>query len=87
MKPSTSQDILTYFQGTLDVFKAIEDIVATRNKTLKFKAIKNILDLLKARVEAAQKYVKAGGKTEFDVIFQQSLYNPIIEWFTEEVSK
>lgn len=87
MKPSTNPDILTYYNGTLDVLKAIESICNTRNKTLKIKAIKNIVDLTRARIDAATKYVKAGGKTEFDVIFQQSLYNPIIEWLVDEVSK
>lgn len=87
MKPSTSNEVLSYYEATLSVLKSIENFASTRNKTLKFKAIKNVVDLVRARIDAAMKYVRAGGKTEFDVIFQQSLYNPIIEWLAEEVAK
>lgn len=87
MKPNTSEDLLSYLTSTLSALKTIKNVVATRNKTTKFKAIASILSLVEARLEAGQKYVKAGGIIEFDVFFHQNLYNPIIEWLADEIAK
>ena len=46
-----------------------------------------MLTLIEARMDASLKYAKAGGHLEFDVFFQQNLYNPIIEWLAEEIAK
>lgn len=87
MKASTQTEIISYLQESLHALKKIKEIASTRNKTTKFKAIMSMLSLIEARMDASLKYAKSGGHLEFDVIFQQQLYNPIIEWLAEEIAK
>lgn len=87
VKASTSLDLQKFYEETIAHFKATKRIAETRNKTTKIKAIISTIAILEARLDAGLKYTKAGGKTEFDVIFQQQMYNPIVEWLIDEVSK
>ena len=87
MKPSSQAELSLYFQETLSALKVIKGLASSRNKTLKFRAITSMLALIEARVDSAAKYCKAGGSSEFDVTFQQQMYNPIIEWLAEEIVK
>lgn len=87
MKASAQTEIISYLQESLQALKRIKEIASTRNKTTKFKAIMSMLSLIEARMDASLKYAKAGGHLEFDVFFQQNLYNPIIEWLAEEIAK
>lgn len=87
MKASSQQELILFFTETLDAIKKIKGLVAGRNKTTRFKAIMSMLSLIEARLDSALKYSKAGGSSEFDVIMQQQMYNPIIEWLAEEIVK
>ena len=85
MKPSSQPELILYFTETLSALRIIKATAGTRNKTTKIKAITSMLTLIEARLDAAFKYTKAGGQTEFDVTFQQQMYNPIIEWLAGEI--
>ena len=86
MKPSNQDEIILYFTETLAALKSIKDIASSKNKTVKIRAVTSMLSLMEARIDAALKYSKAGGKVEFDATFQKQLYNPIIEWLAGEIA-
>jgi|TARA_E500000305_G_C3895648_1_gene176265 hypothetical protein len=79
-------ELTQYLADAIKQVKVLEGKVATRNKTKKFKAIAAILIIVKGRVNATYQYVKAGGHSDFSVIIQRQMYDPIIQWLAGEIA-
>lgn len=86
MTPEQEQQELThYLKDALTQLKTLESRVAHRNKTKKYKAISSILTLVWCRVNSTLQYVRAGGHSDFSVIIQRQMYDPIIKWLGVEI--
>tara|TARA_R110000782_G_scaffold184388_2_gene274745 strand:+ start:109574 stop:109828 length:255 start_codon:yes stop_codon:yes gene_type:complete len=77
-------ETITYLTEANALIRDIKGIVDQRNKTSRFLAMKSMLLLVEARIEASIKYARAGGDIEFTV--QEGLYSPIIAWLAKEVN-
>jgi hypothetical protein len=78
-------ELTKYLSDVMHSIRMLESEVRRRNKTKKFKAIASILTIVKGRVDATYHYVKAGGHSDFSVIIQQQMYDPIIKWLEAEI--
>jgi len=89
MKPKLSEknEVITYLEETLKTFNIIRSHLQGRNKTIRMKALMSISTIVGARLDATVKYLKAGGETNLDITMTQGLYNPIIEYLTDEAAK
>jgi hypothetical protein len=87
MSKPEPKDLITYLTETLDALKKIKNIVAQRNKTVRIKAITSMLIIIEARMDAGLKYARAGGESGLSVALQQQMYDPIIQWLGEEITK
>jgi len=84
MKPSKQDELIAYLTESLTTLNAIKSVVEDRNKTTRIRALKSMITIIHARLDASLKYAKAGGYTEFPLSLQQELYNPLIEYLAEE---
>jgi hypothetical protein len=88
VKVSSKIEVVDYLTETLSHFKKIRDIANQRNKTNKIKGILSIILVVEARLDSSLKYIKSGGEYDsFPVIMQKSLYDPIIEFFINELTQ
>jgi hypothetical protein len=86
MNPEQEQQELTqYLKDTLAQLKSLESRVAHRSKTKKYKAIASLLMIVWCRVNSTLQYVRAGGHSDFSVIIQRQMYDPIIKWLGVEI--
>lgn len=84
---ASQEELVSYFQDVLSTINVISLNLEKRNKTLRLKAIANLLVITKARVSASLSYARAGGYEEYILRAQQDLYNPILEYLADEVVK
>jgi hypothetical protein len=87
MKASSQQELCTYLSESISAIQGIKNLAMARNKTTKVKAILSMLSIVENRMDAGLKYAKAGGLSGLDVTMQQQMYNPIVEWLVDELSK
>ena len=78
-------ELTKYLSEVLLRLETLQSKVSTRNKTKKFKAIASTLTIVKARANSTYQYVKAGGHSDFSVIIQTQMYDPIIQWLESEI--
>lgn len=78
-------ELTKYLTDVLHQLRLLQGTVSKRNKTKKFKAIASLLTIVKGRVDATYQYVKAGGHSDFSVIIQQQMYDPILKWLEAEI--
>ena len=78
-------ELTKYLTDVMHQLRILEGTTSKRNKTKKFKAISSILTIVKARANATYQYVKAGGHSDFSVIIQKQMYDPIIKWLEGEI--
>ena len=79
-------ELTKYLTDVLHQLKILENRTSKRNKTKKFKAIASTLTIVKSRANATYQYVRAGGHSDFSVIIQQQMYDPIIQWLEAEIA-
>ena len=82
---SEQTELTHYLTDVMHQLRILEGKVSTRNKTKKFKAIASTITIVKARANATFQYVKAGGHSDFSVIIQRQMYEPIIQWLGGEI--
>ena len=83
---NTSEELIHYLKDVVSNMDGLSAEVSRRNKTKKFKAISNILLCLRNQADATLKYARAGGYNDFSVVTQRSIYGPVIEWISSEIS-
>ena len=83
---SEQTELTIYLKNAMDKLKALQSSASKRNKTKKFKAIASMLTITLSRANATYNYVKAGGHSDFSVVIQQQMYDPIIQWLESEIA-
>ena len=83
---SEQTELTKYLTDVMHQLSILESRASKRNKTKKFKAIVSLLMIVKSRANATYQYVKAGGYSDFSVIIQQHMYDPIIQWLESEIA-
>lgn len=86
-KHESQEELVSYFQEVMNTLNEINFHLQSRNKTIRIKAISNILSITKARVHASLSYARSGGYEEYILRAQQDLYNPILEYLADETVK
>lgn len=87
MKPSEKEEVISYLGETILLLARIKTLALDRNKTSRIKAIISMLSIIEARIGATLNYAKYGGYDGLPVSLQKQLYDPIVIWLTEELSK
>lgn len=87
VKLQNKEELVSYFDDVIKVLSAIKNLIQSRNKTTRMKALASITTLTEARVKASRDFARAGGYEEFNLTIQKSIYDPICEFLIEESGK
>ena len=85
MEPEQTE-LTRYLADILHQLKILENRTFKRNKTKRIKAIASTITIVMSRANATYQYVRAGGHSDFSIIIQQQMYDPIIQWLEGELA-